>query len=862
MQPIPRHPLPSGFAPRRIVTGLWQMADQERDGRTPDRGAMAADLAACARDGFDCWDMADHYGSSEIVAGRAARLLAAEGGPAPAIMTKWCPPPGPMTADVVRRGVETAPERVGAPGVDVTQFHWWRYEHLEWLPALEELARLREAGLFRFLGLTNFDAAHLRLLCRHGSPVATNQVCFSLVDRRAAGRMAEVAAEEGVGILAFGTLLGGFLSERWLGAPEPAAIGGWSKMKYKRFIDAAGGSAPFQGLLRALDGVARKHGVSIPNVATRWVLDTPGVAAVIVGARLGEADHRADNARMLALALDDDDRAAIATATGALAPIPGDCGDEYRRPPFLTASGDLSHHLDAVPKYCPALAVPARPDRTRVSSGSAREAKAGFSRAVRVGDRVLVSGTTATDGRGNVVCPGDVEGQTVYILDKIAAAVEAAGARHGRRGAHLRLPDRPSAVGGCRARPRPGARRGDARKHAYRRRSPCRPLPGRDRGRGRHHRRRTMKIEAIRVWQLDLPLREGRYAWSEGKFVDVFDATVVEIVADGGLTGVGEVCPLGPFYLPAYGSGARAGIAELGPHLIGLDPRETAVVEAVMDRALLGHPYVKSALDMACWDLAGKAAGLPVATLMGGRFGPSVALYRAISQAAPEAMAENVAGYRAQGYRKFQLKVGGRAADDIARIRAVAAVLQPGDVLVADANTGWTSADALRVCAAVKDVDVYIEQPCRSYEECLGIRRATALPFILDENIDGLPAFLRAHQDGAMNAINLKISKVGGLSKARRIRDLCVALGYPMTIEDSWGGDVVTAAIAHLAHSTPERCRFSATDFNAYGTVAFAPGAPQRVAGTMAASDAPGLGVTLDRAVLGRPAFEIAAPRA
>jgi len=366
-----------------------------------------------------------------------------------------------------------------------------------------------------------------------------------------------------------------------------------------------------------------------------------------------------------------------------------------------------------------------------------------------------------------------------------------------------------------------------------------------------------MKIEAIRVWQCDLPLREGRYAWSEGKSVDVFDATVVEIVADTGLTGAGEVCPLGPFYLPAYGPGARAGIRELGPHLIGLDPRETGVVEAVMDRALLGHPYVKSALDMACWDLAGKAAGLPVATLMGGRFGASVALYRAISQAAPEAMAENVAGYRAQGYGKFQLKVGGDPATDIARIRAVAGVLAPGEVLVADANTGWTSGDALRVAAAVSDIDVWIEQPCRSYEECLGVRRAIALPFILDENIDGLAAFLRAHQDGAMNAINLKISKVGGLTKARRIRDLCVALGYPMTIEDSWGGDVVTAAIAHLAHSTPERFRFSATDFNSYGTVSFADGAPRRIDGRMAAAAAPGLGVTLRAEVLGTPAFVI-----
>ncbi len=367
---------------------------------------------------------------------------------------------------------------------------------------------------------------------------------------------------------------------------------------------------------------------------------------------------------------------------------------------------------------------------------------------------------------------------------------------------------------------------------------------------------KALRIAAIKVYQIDLPLKEGRYAWADGKYVDVFDSTVVEILTDSGQSGVGEVCPLGPFYLPAFGPGARTGIAELAPHLIGLDPRDITVVEQTMDRALLGHPYVKSAIDMACWDLLGRDAGLPLVTLLGGRHGDRVALYRAISQDTPNAMAENVAGYRAEGYVKFQLKVGGIASEDITRIRHVAAVLKPGDVLVADANTGWTSADALRVVNAVRDMDLYIEQPCRTYAECLGIRRSTALPMILDENIDGLDAFMRAHNDNAMNAINLKISKVGGLTKARRIRDLCVALGYPMCIEDSWGGDIVTAAIAALAHSTPERFRFSATDFNSYVTVDFADGAPRREDGTMAASSAPGLGVSLRHDIAGEPVGE------
>ncbi len=362
-----------------------------------------------------------------------------------------------------------------------------------------------------------------------------------------------------------------------------------------------------------------------------------------------------------------------------------------------------------------------------------------------------------------------------------------------------------------------------------------------------------MKISAIRVYQVDLPLVEGRYSWSEGKYVEVFDSTVVELVTDDGLSGYGEVCPLGPFYLPAFGAGARAGIGELSGSLVGQNPTAIGPINQLMDRALLGHPYVKSAIDMACWDLLGKSCGKSVCDLFGGKFGESVALYRAISQRPADEMADNVAGHRADGYTKFQLKVGGRPAEDIERIHAVADVLAADEVLVADANTGWRVDDALRVVNAVRDRDVYIEQPCRSYEHCLTVRHKTPLPFILDENITGLEALMRGHSDGAMDVINLKISKVGGLTRARQIRDLCVTLNLPMTVEDSWGGDIITAAIAHLAHSTPEHLRFSATDFNSYVTVRNATGAPQRVDGQMRASSAPGLGIEPDMDVLGEP---------
>lgn len=368
-----------------------------------------------------------------------------------------------------------------------------------------------------------------------------------------------------------------------------------------------------------------------------------------------------------------------------------------------------------------------------------------------------------------------------------------------------------------------------------------------------------MRITRIAAWQVDLPLHEGSYKWSGGKSVAVFDSTVVAVETDAGVTGYGEVCPLGPAYLPAYASGVRAGLLELAPKLIGEDPTQLGKLNRVMDAALKGHPYVKSAVDVACWDILGKVSALPVCVLLGGRYGDDFHLYRAISQEAPDAMAKSVAGYRAEGYRRFQLKVGGDPDTDIARIKAVAAVLQPGDRLVADANTGWLPHEAARVVRAVREVDVYIEQPCLTYEECLAIRRRTDHPFVLDENIDGLDVLVRGHADGAMDVVNLKISKLGGLTKTKQARDLCVSLGIAMTLEDSWGGDIVTAAIAHLAHSCPTEFLFSSTDFNSYVTRSIADGAPQRKNGRLAASTQPGLGTAPKLAEFGKPAVDVRA---
>jgi aryl-alcohol dehydrogenase-like predicted oxidoreductase/enamine deaminase RidA (YjgF/YER057c/UK114 family) len=430
---LPRAALAPDLEIPRILTGLWQVADMERGGVELDRESASSALLAYARAGFDCFDMADHYGSAELIAGRMLeRVAAAEntGSRRPLAFTKWCPAPGPMTMDVVREGVERSRKRLGVATIDLLQFHWWSFDHPAYLDAMKCLDALRREGLIRRLGVTNFDTAHLNVLVKHDIPVVSNQVSFSLLDRRAASEMSRFCLGHGVRLLVYGTLAGGLMSERWLGraAPRVGEIGDWSKMKYLRFVEAAGGWEALQSLLRALDGIARKHRVSISNVATRWALDHPAVAAAIVGARLGENEHRDANLAIFSFTLDAEDHSAIDAALALTTPIPGDCGDEYRKPPFLTASGDLSHHLETLPRAFAATPVPGRPETWRVSSGSAFEPIAGYSRAYRVKDQIWVSGTTATNGADEIVCRGDAAGQATFILDKIAASLAAFGA--------------------------------------------------------------------------------------------------------------------------------------------------------------------------------------------------------------------------------------------------------------------------------------------------------------------------------------------------------------------------------------------------------------------------------------------------
>jgi aryl-alcohol dehydrogenase-like predicted oxidoreductase/enamine deaminase RidA (YjgF/YER057c/UK114 family) len=397
----------------------------ERESRQLDLGATAAAMGPYVDAGFTSFDMADHYGSAEVIAGRCRSQRKRD---EIQLFTKWVPEPGPTTRDTVRQAVELALKRLQTEQLDLLQYHAWNYADPSYLDGLFYLQELKGEGLIKQLGVTNFDTTHLNIILNSGIEVVSNQVCFSLLDQRATGKMTAICREHGIKLLAFGTLAGGLLSERWLGKPQPKAkeASTWSQMKYLRYIDTAGGWQVFQNLLRTLNAIAKDHGVSVANVATRCILDEPSVAGIIVGARLGESEHIADNLRLFEFSLSDTDQGRINEALRALTPIPGDCGDEYRKPPYLTASGDLSHHIDTLP--APFETRDSEDGRTRALSGTIWEDLAGFSRAIRVGDRILVSGTTATHGN-RVIGGKDPAAQMHFAIDKIDGAIQSLGGR-------------------------------------------------------------------------------------------------------------------------------------------------------------------------------------------------------------------------------------------------------------------------------------------------------------------------------------------------------------------------------------------------------------------------------------------------
>ncbi len=354
-----------------------------------------------------------------------------------------------------------------------------------------------------------------------------------------------------------------------------------------------------------------------------------------------------------------------------------------------------------------------------------------------------------------------------------------------------------------------------------------------------------MKIARLHLLGLTLHYVHGEYAMSGGRTISALDTTLVKLETDDGLVGYGETCPLGATYLPAHTAGARAAIEEVAPALIGVDPRNLNAVWAAMDGALAGHDYAKAAIDIACWDLLGKAAHLPVSTLLGGATSEDFPLYVAIGLAPVEEMVERVRGYRAEGVRLFQLKLGADPREDAARVRAVLEATEDGETIIADANGGWRLQDATIAARALEGLDrVLFEQPCPTLEECLIVRGRTTLPMILDEVITDVNALLRARD--AIDGINIKIGRVGGLTKAKLLRDLGQQLGLRFTIEDSWGGDVTSAAVAHLAASTKPSQLLMASFMNDWTLEHVAGHEPRSSGGRGRAPSGPGRGITVD----------------
>lgn len=367
-----------------------------------------------------------------------------------------------------------------------------------------------------------------------------------------------------------------------------------------------------------------------------------------------------------------------------------------------------------------------------------------------------------------------------------------------------------------------------------------------------------MNITTAEIYSYELSYRHGDYVMSGGQELRRLHSTVVRLCTEQGAEGWGEVCPLGARYLASHAGGARAALECMLPSLLGVDAINLGEVHERLDGALRGHAYAKSAVDMACWDLLGQATGQDLATLLGGRRQESFGLYTAIPLAEPGAMRDTVEAFREQGIRRFQIKVGNDPEQDVRRVRAVHEELRPGELIIADANGGWCLQDAVIAVNRLEGMpQLLLEEPCRTLDECLHVRRLTRLPMVLDEVITDIPTLLRAYREGGMEAINLKLSKFAGLSGSVRVRDLAAELGLRVTIEDTWGGDLVTAAVSHLAASTRSQQVLTVSFMNDWVNEHLCGYQPRSVNGVGAAPTAPGLGVTVDRSLLGEPLLSV-----
>lgn len=368
-----------------------------------------------------------------------------------------------------------------------------------------------------------------------------------------------------------------------------------------------------------------------------------------------------------------------------------------------------------------------------------------------------------------------------------------------------------------------------------------------------------MKITRIRLYKTDLPYVGGTYVWGAGNAIEIAQASVVVVDTDAGLQGCGEFTPCGENYMVAHSEGVEALARIVAPKLIGEDPRQVARIEQLMDHLVQGHGYAKAPFDAACWDILGQACDQPVWILLGGKLTDGAPMYRVAPQKATDETLAEMQRYRVDGYRQFQIKVGGDWESDIERIHAGVGLLEPGEKAMADANQGWRVDNAIRVARATKDLDYILEQPCLSYEECQQVRRVANQPMKLDECVTGISAAQRIVADRGAEICCLKISNLGGLSKARRVRDFLIENRIPVVAEDTWGGEITTSVVAHFAASTPEKYLQNTTDLMNYNTRSTGIGGARAAGGKLYAPDTPGLGVTPDFDSLGDPVAEYAA---
>ena len=362
-----------------------------------------------------------------------------------------------------------------------------------------------------------------------------------------------------------------------------------------------------------------------------------------------------------------------------------------------------------------------------------------------------------------------------------------------------------------------------------------------------------MKIIRVSVWKVPLTSHETYYM-SDGKTCDTVDSMVVGLETDEGSTGWGEVCPI-PQYLPAYADGVIPAVKEMAEVLVGADPVGPDALMHKLNLHLQGHHYAKSAIDTALWDLTGKAANMPLYRLLGGKHNESLPLYHSITCIAPQSMATIAQTARQQSITQFQVKLGADNdwQNDVARLTSVREAVGHGPLVYGDWNCGASQLDATRIARAVAHLDIMIEQPCATLEQCNNVHKATGLPMKIDESAYDTASLLQAYQLGCMDAVALKLSKFGGLSAMRKARDLCLHLGTKMCIEDTWGSDITTATAIHLATATPAKSVMNVCDLSGYVSPRLDPEGPVRKDGTISISDKPGHGITPDPQVLQTP---------